>query len=266
MMREHGMYSWGNPWLRWSILSVCGTTVAAVLVGFVWLPSATADFSAQGIWASICRAAGVPQDWGTPSKDAPRAGRTTSVVLDQAMTRLSASDAEGRGATLALQQCTMCHGVRGVTGTSVPNLAGQYPEVIVKQLSDYQTGVRASSIMQAIAMNLSARDVRDLATYYAALPRSSQPHDAVAAGAAPPLVNVADAMRNIASCASCHGGVDRKLGAPWLEGLSQEYLAAQLNAFASGTRKNDSHAQMRNMARQLTPAEINTLAEFYAKR
>jgi cytochrome c553 len=265
-MREHGMYSWSNPWLRWSILSVCGTTVAAVLVGFVWLPSAQSDFSAQGIWASICRAAGVPQDWGAKSNDAPRAGRTTTVVLDQAMTRLSASDAEGRGATLALQRCTMCHGVRGVTQTSIPNLAGQYAEVILKQLSDYQTGDRASSIMQAMAANLSARDVSDLATYYASLPRSSQPHDAVTGGTAPQLVNVADAMRNIASCTSCHGGVDRKLGAPWLDGLSHEYLAAQLTAFASGARKNDSHAQMRNMARQLTPAEINALAAFYAKR
>ena len=265
-MREHGMYSWGNPWFRWSILAVCGTTVVAVLVGFVWLPSAQADFSAQGILASICRAAGVPQDWNTKSNQAALAGRTTSVVLDQAMTRLGASDAGGRGATLALQQCTMCHGVRGVSQTSIPNLAGQYPEVILKQLSDYQTGVRTSSIMQAIATNLSAPDVSDLATYFASLTRSSSPHDAVAGGTAPPLVHSADAMRNIASCASCHGGVDRKLGAPWLDGLSQEYLAAQLTAFASGARKNDSYAQMRNMARQLTTVEINELAEFYAKR
>ena len=266
MMREPSMYSWRNPWFRWSILSVCGTTVAAVLVGFVWLPSVQADFSAQGVWASICRAAGVPQDWGTKSNDAPRAGRTTSVVLDRAMARLSASDAGGRGATLALQQCTMCHGVRGVSQTSIPNLAGQHPEVILKQLSDYQTGVRTSSIMQAIATNISASDVRDLATYYGSLARSSPPHDAVVGGTAPPLVNGADAMRNIASCASCHGGVGRKLGAPGLDGLSQEYLAAQLMAFASGARKNDSYAQMRNMARQLTPAEINKLAEFYANR
>lgn len=265
-MRETGMYSWSNPWFRWSVLSVCGTTLAAVLVGFVWLPSAQADFSAQGIWASICRAAGVPQEWGTKSDAAPRAGRTTSVVLDQAMTRLSASDAGGRGATLALQQCTMCHGARGVSQTTIPNLAGQYPEVILKQLSDYQSGVRTSSIMQAIAAKLSARDVTDLAIYYASLARSSPPHDALSTGTAPPLVNGADAMRNIASCASCHGGVDRKLGAPWLDGLPQEYLAAQLTAFASGARKNDSHAQMRNMARQLTRAEIDALATFYASR
>lgn len=63
-MRESGLYSWRNPWLRWSVLFVCGTTVASVLVGFIWLPSEQADFSAQGIWAGICRAAGVPDQWG----------------------------------------------------------------------------------------------------------------------------------------------------------------------------------------------------------
>jgi len=181
------------------------------------------------------------------------------------MTRPGASDAEGRGATLALQQCTMCHGVRGVSQSSVPNLAGQYSEVILKQLTDYRSGDRRSSVMQAIAKSLSVRDVSDLATCYSALPKIV----AASAGtnpAIPVLVQTADAMRNIAACASCHGGADRKLGAPWLEGMSKEYLTAQLTGFASGARKNDSFAQMRNMARQLTPAEIDALAEFYAHR
>ncbi len=265
-MREYGTYSWRNPWFRWSILSVCGTTVAAVMVGFIWLPSVQGDFSAQGLWASICRAAGVPQEWGERPDNAQRAGSTTSVVLDQAMTRPGASEAAGRGATLALQQCTMCHGVRGVSQTSVPNLAGQYAEVILKQLTDYRTGARASAIMQAMAKNLSARDVSDLAAYYALLARLTPSSEAAAAGPVPPLVNSADAMRNIASCASCHGGVDHKLGAPWLDGMPKEYLALQLTAFATGERRNDSYAQMRNMARQLSAAEIDSLAGFYARR
>jgi len=46
VMKAHGMYSWANPWFRWSLLSLVGLTVGSVLVGFVWLPSVQADFTA----------------------------------------------------------------------------------------------------------------------------------------------------------------------------------------------------------------------------
>jgi cytochrome c553 len=73
-------------------------------------------------------------------------------------------------------------------------------------------------------------------------------------------------MRNIAPCAACHGGIDRKMGAPWLEGMPREYLVTQLTAFASGERRNDSHRQMRNVAQAMTPREIADVADFYARR
>jgi len=73
-------------------------------------------------------------------------------------------------------------------------------------------------------------------------------------------------MRNIAPCASCHGGLDHKLGAPWLEAMPKAYLSEQLDAFAKGARHNDSHRQMRNMARQLSAAEVDELATYYARR
>ena len=78
------------------------------------------------------------------------------------------------------------------------------------------------------------------------------------------LVRVGDPLRNIAPCISCHGGVDQKLGAPWLEGLPKDYVVAQLNAFASGNRHNESEAQMRNMVRSITALEIDEVATFYA--
>ena len=76
----------------------------------------------------------------------------------------------------------------------------------------------------------------------------------------PPLVHVGDPLRNIAPCASCHGGIDQKLGSPWLEGMSHAYLAAQMRAFAAGTRRNDAHAMMRNVARQMKPEEIESVS------
>ena len=73
-------------------------------------------------------------------------------------------------------------------------------------------------------------------------------------------------MRNIAPCISCHGGVDQKLGAPWLEGMPHDYLVAQLVAFRSGARRNDSEAQMRNMARAMTAREVDEVSTFYARK
>jgi cytochrome c553 len=80
------------------------------------------------------------------------------------------------------------------------------------------------------------------------------------------LVRVGDPLRNIAPCIACHGGTDHKLGAPWLEGMPRAYLVVQLNEFQKETRRNDSHAQMRNMARAMSAREIDELADFYARR
>ncbi|MBB5466424.1 cytochrome c553 [Paraburkholderia sp. CI2] len=73
-----------------------------------------------------------------------------------------------------------------------------------------------------------------------------------------------DPQRNIAPCAAGHGQLDRKDAAPWLGGQSAAYLAAQLQAFASGARRNDINEQMRNVARQMTPEEIDAVARYYA--
>jgi cytochrome c553 len=65
-------------------------------------------------------------------------------------------------------------------------------------------------------------------------------------------------MRIIAPCAACHGESDRKGAAPWLGGQSSVYLAAQLRPFASGQR--------RNVARNMTPEEIDGAARYYPAR
>ena len=64
MMQEPAMYAWSNRWFRWSVCGLVVFVVASLLVGFVWLPSAQGDFTAKGVWDSICRAAGVPSQWG----------------------------------------------------------------------------------------------------------------------------------------------------------------------------------------------------------
>ena len=48
--------------------------------------------------------------------------------------------------------------------------------------------------------------------------------------------------------------------------MPQAYLAAQLQALAAGQRRNEPLGVMRNVARQMTPQEIDAVAQFYASR
>lgn len=263
-MRPHGLYTWSNAWFRWSVVSLAVLTLLSLLVGFVWLPSVHGDFAAQGLWTSICRAAGVPARWSAGDGGAKADPPVTHVVLERTMTRVGDSASVGRGATLALN-CTMCHGVRGMSLSNAPNLAGQYPEVVIKQLLDYQSGKRASSVMEALARDLSNQDIVDLAAYYASLPKA-RTAPTTYDESLPALVRVGAPLRNIAPCVSCHGGIDQKLGAPWIEGMPRDYLVEQIKAFRSGSRRNDSEAQMRNVVRGMTDAEIDEVASFYARK
>jgi cytochrome c553 len=80
------------------------------------------------------------------------------------------------------------------------------------------------------------------------------------------LATKGDAAHDIPACASCHGTSVAKLGTPWLDGQSAVYIKAQLQAFATGARQNDISEQMRNIARQMTAAEIDEAARYYAGR
>lgn len=189
---------------------------------------------------------------------------STEVVLDRSMADEGSKQAIGRGATLALN-CTMCHGAQGMSSSDAPNLAGQYPEVIIKQLIDYRDGKRSSSFMTALSKGLSQRDIEDLAAYYAYLPKA-RTAPTTYDEALPALVRVGAPLRNIAPCVSCHGGVDQKFGAPWLEGMPRGYLAQELKAFRAGDRHNDPEAVMRNVARSMSDQEIEEVAAFYARK
>jgi cytochrome c553 len=257
------LYRWRNPWFRWSVGGVVAMAAVSVVIGFAWLPSEHPDFTAEGFWGAICRAAGVPAEW-RPGQYGHALHPSSLVVPEPALRRADDPQAIGRGGTIALQQCTMCHGPQGVSVSNVPNLAGQFPEVVYKQLRDFQGGQRQNPVMQALAQPLPDAALHDLAAYYASLPPTNMPREPTAAGGVPVLVRDGDPMRNIAPCAACHGGMDRKPGAPWLEGMPQEYLAAQLQAFASGARRNDPLGQMREVARALRPDEIAPLAHYYA--
>ncbi|WP_432383519.1 c-type cytochrome [Duganella sp. P38] len=262
-MQEPSVLSLKNRWTRYSVVILLATALVSAAVGFIWVPYANNRQAALSLWEAICSAAGIPAGTRTSALGDDAAMRPSNVIVSANMMRPANAESIGRGATLAMR-CTMCHGIRGVSEANSPNLAGQVEAAIYKQLRDYQSGHRVSAIMRPMVAGLSDRDMRDLSAYYAYLPHEREPGRDTRA--APLLVSNGAPMRNIGACASCHGGYARQAATPILDGEPETYIRDQLYAFRNGARANDLNQQMRNVARQLTDAEIAELAAYYASR
>jgi len=252
-----------NPWFTASVSITAAIAVVAAVVGFAWMPLQQQGEQFQGIWDAICSAAGLVRNLPSTAQIVRADYLTTSVEVIPQILQSASAESIGRGATLALR-CTMCHGAHGLSQADTPNLAGEYPITIYKELVDFKTGARTSAVMAPLVADLSDADLRDLAAYYAYLPR---PSDLRPTSDVPPRIVASGApMRGIAPCGACHGELDSKAGAAWLEGQPAVYLRTQLEAFASSTRRNDIGEQMRNIARRMTPDEIAAASRFYAGR
>lgn len=65
--------------------------------------------------------------------------------------------------------CLGCHGSTAEGNGQFPRLAGQHPDYLAKQLSNFKEGVRKNGHMQAIAGTLSEDDMKALAAYFGSL-------------------------------------------------------------------------------------------------
>jgi cytochrome c553 len=100
------------------------------------------------------------------------------MLMKRFMTAVVAVLLMGAGDALALgdpaagqQKAAVCSGCHGVDGNSLvganPRLAGQYETYLYHALKEYKAGRRNSLLMQNMVLNLSDRDMRDLAAWYA---------------------------------------------------------------------------------------------------
>jgi cytochrome c553 len=260
-MRE--ILSTRNPYFAVSVGVTAALFVLTALGGFILLPYAQSELKFASLWDAICSAAGLPQR-AAPVATSKVGPRLSEAVLTSTTLANPSQESIGRGATLA-QRCAICHGPTGISRADSPNLAGQYASVIYKQLLDFRSGARNNAIMTPFAINLTDQEIYDLAAYYAYLPRLPAYHPTPQLPR-PRIVIYGAPMRGIAPCGSCHGSLDNKAGSPWLEGQSAVYMREQLQAFASGQRLNDISQQMRNIARAMTPQEIEEAAAYYASQ
>ena len=81
-----------------------------------------------------------------------------------------AADIEA-GKARAATVCAACHGANGVSvSDSIPNLAAQREGYLAAQLRTLKDGTRKSPVMNAIAAQLSADDIANVAAFFASQP------------------------------------------------------------------------------------------------
>lgn len=94
---------------------------------------------------------------------------TLLLLLPQASLAAGGDAALGRDKAAG---CSNCHGVQGIApAPNFPNLAGQKEAYLVKALRAYRDGTRHDPIMRGMVAPLSDDDIRNLAAYFAGLPR-----------------------------------------------------------------------------------------------
>lgn len=169
--------------------------------------------------------------------------------------------------------CVGCHGADGNSPAPTnPNLAGQVPEYITKQLSNFQSvggkpALRQNPIMNGMAAALSEEDKRNLGAYFAGQKlRPSVIKDEKQIALGQKLWRGGDLEKGIPACAGCHGATGAGLPAkyPRLSGQYAEYTEAQLKLFRTAERANDPESAMRTIAAKMSDVQIKAVAEYAA--
>ena len=168
------------------------------------------------------------------------------------------------------QVCQGCHGEAGNSyGPDWPNLAAQHPSYLIKQIQNFQEGVRSDETMNAMVIGLSPQDIKDIAAYFASqsLEPQEQQTDAEVIKTGRKIFKGGNRYSGVPACAGCHGpnGAGNGPAAlPHLAGQKSTYTVKTLKDFQSNTRANDVNEIMRNIAAKLTESEIKAVAAYLA--
>jgi len=191
---------------------------------------------------------------------------TVVALLSVSITCARAAGDPAKAQGIVNQVCAACHGIDGNSLLPAnPSLAGQHPEYLFKQLTEFKSGTRVNAVMTGMVANLTAEDMRNLAAYYSAqIPKqmAAKNKDLVTQGRK--LYRGGNAANGLAACAGCHSpnGAGIPAQYPRLASQHAEYVAAQLKAFRTGDRANDPLEMMQSIAVKLTDKDIAALAEY----
>jgi len=188
-----------------------------------------------------------------------------------------ADDVPSTGARLAFEgaegiaACSSCHALngRGNVQTKGPALAGLDAAYLGKQIRDYRAGGRVHESMDPIGKVITDAQIDAVSEHYAAMlgaPASKQPASPEEMALGQRLAERGAWDREIPACEQCHapGGLGFGQHFPRLAGQHAFYLQGQLEAWRSGTRKNDPDELMKTVAERLSAKEIAAVSAYYA--
>jgi cytochrome c553 len=176
----------------------------------------------------------------------------------------SVADDVATGAKLAAQHCASCHGTTGQgTTPDFPNLAGQNEKYLAKQLRDFASGRRESTVMEMKAAVLSECSIRAVSRYYQSQAPQVQPaKDPMLASAGAFVYERGNPYTGLPGCVSCHGtGARGHAELPRLAGQNPLYLERQLKKFVDRSREDES-AVMNVMAARMSEIEMKSVVEY----
>lgn len=162
------------------------------------------------------------------------------------------ASADPKAGETKAQVCLLCHKPESA---GIPLLEAQPARYLVAATMAFKKGTRNDQQMQANVARLSARDVFDIADYFASRGPMANRQTADAE-----RVALGEAWVTELKCASCHQAAfsGRDL-VPRLAGQSSGYLVSQLEAFAAGRRKHPEAQMPANDTR-----DIESIASYLA--
>lgn len=160
--------------------------------------------------------------------------------------------------------CAACHAVDGNSVISLnPKLAGQHPEYLLKQLTEFKDGKRSNAVMSGMVANLTPEDMQTLAAYFAgkkAVLAKAKTNGVGSLGEK--IYRGGIAKTNVPACAACHGangsGLPKQF--PALAGQHADYTYQQLKTFRTGERANAP--MMAVIAAKMSEAEMQAVADY----
>jgi cytochrome c553 len=163
------------------------------------------------------------------------------------------------GRALVENQCTGCHTPEGGGRTAeIPNLAGQPAAYLAEAMHAYRDGRRHHAALKDLIAAYSEEDIRNIAAYFAGLPRvvATPPDDE-------PGAVYREGEEVAAACIACHGedGFSTTPGVPNLAGQHPMYLIVATQEYANGERDN---AEKEAMLKGLGNVDIEKMAMYFA--
>jgi cytochrome c553 len=169
-----------------------------------------------------------------------------------------------KGKLIAEQICAACHGVDGNSVAAAnPVLAGQHPDYIVKQLTEFKSGKRNNAIMLGMASSLSDQDMKNVAAWFGTQkPKAREAQDPKTMEAGRAIYRTGIASAKVPACMACHGPAGNGMPSQYPRVGSQfgSYIEAQMLAFKKGERANNPI--MTDIAKRMSDNDIKTVSNY----